>query len=372
MHAHPPSPIDVAIIGAGPIGIECAVALRHHGVSLRHFDAGTIGRTITGYPREMRISSSPERIAIAGVPFPVPHQEKATREEYLAYLRAVVRQFDLPIETYRRVTALTPTDDGFQLTVTPSTELVGGDPIIPPPTSNDEANPASEIVHARRVILAIGDMHRPHHLGIPGEDLPHVSHFFLEPHDYFGRRLVIVGGKNSAVEAALRCHRAGANVHLSYRKPDFTETSVKAWNLPDMRNQVKLGEIGFSPETVPVEITREAIRLRHVTNGEETLVPAEFVLLLTGYDQDPTLFRMAGVALEGELGRPTLDPETMESNVPGVFVAGTAVAGSQRSHRLFIENSHPHVAKIVRAITGKAPPFATEDASRLARDLPES
>jgi len=361
-------PVDVAIVGAGPIGLELAIALRHHGVSLRHFEAGSIGRTIVGYPRETRFFSSPERIAIAGIPLSSPRQEKTTREEYLAYLRSLVAAFSLEVETQRTVVSIEPRDGRFVVGVAPS---IAPPPESPPLPPVDRGAPIEE-VDAGRVILAIGDMHDAHAIGIPGEDAPHVSHFFHEPHAYCGRSVLIVGGKNSAVEAALRCHRAGARVHLSYRGAELPERSVKAWLLPDIRNQIRSGGIAFSPETIPVAIEAAGARLRGVTTGEESVHPADFVLLLTGYDQSPALFRAAGIDVEGPLARPVLDPETMESTTPGVFVAGTAVAGSQRSHRVFIENSHPHVARIVRAITGREPPFTTDDTSLAARDLPES
>ena len=327
-------PTDVAIIGGGPIGLELAVSLRHHGVSLRHFEAGTIGQTITWYPREVRFFSSPERIALAGVPFLTAHQEKATREEYLSYLRAIVGQFGLAVETYKKVTALRATEAGFRLEVVDTPEAAHGDLGHTSPSD-------PEVVEAKRVVIAIGDMHRPRALDIPGEDLPHVTHYFTEPHAYFGKRVLVIGGKNSAVEAALRCHRAGAEVAISYRRDAFPAQSVKAWLLPDLNNLVASGQIAFHPETEPVEIVRDAVRLRDTRTKSETEVAADFVLAMTGYAQDPTLFERAGVALIGTNRRPDVNLETMETNVPGLFAAGTAVAGTQGKFQLFIENSHP-------------------------------
>ncbi len=341
----------VAIVGAGPIGIELHVALRRLGVDVLHLEAGQIGQTISWYPREVRFFSSPERIAIAGVPLVTTHQEKATREEYLAYLRSVVGQYQLPINSYEKLVNVTR-KNGFVL--------------------ETETSHGMREYHVSKVVLAFGDMHRPRNLEIPGEDLPHVSHYFDEAHPYFRRRVLIVGGKNSAVEAALRCHRVGADVTVSYRQLDFRERSVKAWILPDIRNQIKAGGIAFHPGTVPTEITPQHVVLETVADGTTTTVESDFVLLLTGYTQDPTLFHTIGVDIDGENEAPVVDEATLESDVPGVFVAGTAVAGTQKLAKLFIENCHPHVDKIARAITGRPAPFSTDDTSRVARNLPES
>jgi thioredoxin reductase (NADPH) len=196
-------------------------------------------------------------------------------------------------------------------------------------------------------------MERPRLLNIPGENLPHVSHYFDDPHPFFRRKLVIVGGKNSAVEAAIRCHRAGARVSLSYRGQAFNPKSVKYWLLPEIEGFIRQGHIGFHPATVPVEITDTGVVLKRVESEESFLEPADFILLLIGYEADTTLFRMLGVTLEGENRGPTHNPETMETNVPGVYVAGTAAAGTQVHFKLFIENAHVHVDRIVAHLTGQ-------------------
>ena len=370
----PTSEHPVVIVGAGPIGLELAVALRHHGVPVRHFDRGTIGQTITEYPKEVRFFSSPERLSIAGVPFRTAQQEKGTREEYLSYLRGVVTQFDLAIESFTEVVSIEPKSDRIELGIAPSLERAPGQ-ALPTAPSGSSREPA-ETISASAVVLAIGDMHAPHRLEIPGEDQPHVAHRFDEPHAYVGKRLLVIGGRNSAVEAALRCHRAGAHVSLSYRRGEFRERSVKAWLLPDLKNQIRAGAIEFFPGTEPVSIGAGSVTLRgndeSENPGETREVDTDFVLVLAGFDQDPILFEKAGLSLGGGNDRPQLDVETMESSVPGIYVAGTAVAGSQRDYRLFIENSHPHVGRIVRAITGRDAPFETEDTAVTARDLPES
>lgn len=333
---------EVLIVGAGPIGLELAIALKGAGVPYIQLDAGPIGHTITGYPWQARFFSSPERIAIAGVPLVTVDQSKASREEYLAYLRGVVEQFDLDIRTYERVVAIEAGPEGparFRVT----TQSSGGE----------------RHYEARRVVLAVGDMAETRRLDIPGEEMPHVSHLFDEPHRYFRRRLLIVGGKNSAVEAALRCHRAGAQVSISYRGERFPEKSVKYWLLPEIESFVKQGHIEFFPRTVPVAINATSVILSRLdaAAGSDLLdVPADFVLLLVGYRADTTLFEMAGVTLEGENRGPRHDPATMETDVPGLYVAGTAAAGTQNQFKLFIENSHVHVDRIVSHITGRPLP----------------
>ncbi len=337
---------DVVIIGAGPIGLELAVELKAAGVDYLHFEARQVGHTISGFPHQVRFFSSPERIAIAGVPLVTPDQSKATREEYLAYLRGIVEQFDLSIRTYEEVTAI----ESRGVSRSGTTERAGASEGFIVRTNRRGVQDA---VACRRIVLATGDMAAPRRLGIPGEDLPHVSHVFDEPHRYFRTRLLIVGGRNSAVEAAIRCHRAGARVCLSYRRGDFDPRSVKYWLLPEIESFIRQGHIAFHPGTVPVEITPSDVALKRTDGEERVRVPADFVLLLVGYVCDTRLFSMAGVALEGENQGPVYNPETMETNVPGIFVAGTAAAGTQHHFRLFIENAHAHVDRIVGTLTGR-------------------
>lgn len=344
---------DVLLIGAGPIGIELAVALRREGVAYEHLEAGQIGSTIEWYAPQTHFFSSPERIAIAGVPLQTLDQSKATREEYLLYLRAVVAQFDLPIHTFERVERLEPlpADAGGGFVAT-------------------SRGPHGERRwRARCAVLAIGDMHAPLEIGVPGEELPHVSHYLDEVHRYFRRRLLIVGGKNSAVEAAIRCYRVGAEVTLSYRGEELDPDRVKFWLMPEIRALIRDRRIGWLPGTVPREIRPGSVLLERTADGETIEVDAEEVLLLTGYRQDRTLFEQAGVTLEGPGGKPRLDEATMETDVPGLYVAGTAIAGTQLGGaREFIETSHVHVERIVAAVTGRRAP----EVEAPAYELPES
>ena len=346
---------DTLIVGAGPIGIELAVALKRAGAPYLHVDAGAVGETMSWWAPGTKFFSSPERIGIAGVPLAVPGQEKATREQYLDYLLAVVRQFGLAIETHTRVESLRPLDepdgDGarFELTLR---GLAG-----------------ERAVRARSVVLAIGDMHRPRLLGVPGEDLPHVSHFLDDPRVYYGKRVLIVGGKNSAVEAAIRLYRAGVDVAISYRRDAFSKR-VKYWLRPELEYLIKRGSIGFHPNTVPTRIEpgrvtlaptdEEGVPLEAAAgNGsaraaDAARVDADLVLLLTGYEQDTTLFEQAGVELVGDNRAPRHDEGTMETNAPGLYVAGTAAAGTQVGGvTVFIETAHVHCDRIAAHLLGR-------------------
>lgn len=332
----------VAIVGAGPIGLELAVALKQVGIEYVQFDAAQIGSTISWYPPQMLFHSSSDRLSIAGVSLQVPNQQKVSREEYLAYLRAVVQQFALKVRTYERVVGVRRVGSSrFELT----TRRLEGE----------------HRYQVEEVVLAIGAMHAPRLLNIPGEDLSHVSHYLGDPHQYFGKRLLIVGGRNSAVEATVRCHRVGAGVTVSYRHDDFDPKVVKFWLLPEIRALIRDGLVRFLARTIPVLIRAGSVLLAP-TDASGTLDPeaptreveADFVLLMTGYRQDSTLFELFGVELKGDDRQPVHDPETMETNVPGVFVAGTAVAGTPpRKVTVIVETCHVHVPRIVGALIGR-------------------
>ena len=363
---------DTIIIGAGPIGLELAVAFRDASCRYLQLDAQQLGHTISWFPRQARFFSSPERIAICGVPLRTVDQSKATREEYLAYLAGVVQQFDLAIRVYERVERIEP---------------------LPADASASQSQSPRFCVHTQRadgkhqytcrnIVAAIGDMHHPRRLvladrnDVPGSQLPHVHPYFDEPHPYLNCQLMIVGGRNSAVEAAIRCYRCGAKVSLSYRRKQI-DPSVKYWLRPEIEWLIKTGEITFFPNTLPVNISATHVTLAATSDegalavdGAQQVIPADFVLPLIGYQMDPTLLAAAGVRLVGENRRPSYDTDTMETNVPGLYVAGTAAAGSQTQYRLFIENGHSHVVRIARAITGKDPIHVNPLAYRRLHESP--
>jgi thioredoxin reductase (NADPH) len=332
-----PQATRVAIIGGGPIGLEISATLKRRGIDYLHFEAHQIGHTMMWWPPGTRWFSSNERISIAGVPLVTPNQEKATREQYLAYLRTVVQTLDLPVRTYEPVVDIDSESDGtFTLTTQPAA--------------------GQRQVRAEAVILATGGTDRPRLLGIPGEELPHVEHAMPDPHTFFRRRLLIVGGKNSAVEAALRCHHAGADVALSYRGEALPEKSIKYWMMPEMSGLLKSGRIEGHMRTTPVKITPDAVTLERRIEGQEPErfeVEADAVLMMIGYEQDNRLFRLAGVDLQGEQHSPHFDEATMQTNVPGLYVAGTAIGGTQSRYKVFLENCHVHAERIAAHLAGE-------------------
>jgi thioredoxin reductase (NADPH) len=332
-------PTDTIIVGAGPIGLELATALKRARLDYIHLEAQQIGYTISWWPRNTYFFSTTERIEIAGIPSQSTTQQRLTGEQYLAYLRSVVEQLDLKVNTYERVVEIQRLEGGFWV--------------------SSQAQTGPHHYFCRQLVLATGDMHAPNKLGIPGEELPHVSHYFDDPHQYFRKRLLIVGGRNSAVEAALRCWRAGSQVTISYRRAEFDPTLVKSHILPDLLAQIEFGNIQFLPCTVPIKIEPGRVYLRSepgpASDDDLLELPVDFVLFNTGFVADMSLFEMAGVTLHGEQRTPEYNPETMETNVPGLYVAGTAAAGSQKRYTLFIENCHGHVGKIAAALSGTWP-----------------
>ncbi len=318
---------DVAVIGAGPIGIELAAALKRAKIDYLQFDAKQIGYTISWFPPLTRFFSSNERIAIAGVPLMTFDQLKATREEYLAYLRQVVTLYDLRVNTFEPITDIRRDGDGFKL-----------------------ATKKGRTVKCRRLVLATGGTDRPRKLGVPGEDLPHVHQYFQDPHEYFRQNVLIVGGKNSAVETALRCTHAGANVTISYRQDKLPEKSIKYWLRPEINGFIADGRIKAYFNSHVTAISPSGVTLR--TDDKSFDVPADFVLPMIGYEQDTTLFKKVGIELAGDCQAPVLNEATMESSIKNLYIAGTSVGGTQDKFHVFIENCHVHVERIIAALTG--------------------
>lgn len=338
----------IAIVGAGPIGIELAISLERAGIDYLLIEAGQVGDFFMKWPPETHFFSTSEHVALAGVPVHNLDQRPITGEQYLAYLRTLVEMFDLKLRLYEPLTNIQRQENGFLLTTSP---LSG-----------------EKHIRCQQVVMATGGMAGPRLLDIPGEDLPNVTHYYPGPHPYFRQRLLVVGGRNSAVEAALRSWRAGAQVVMSYRKPDFNWERIKPHMSMDLGDRLSKGEIAFYPSTVPVEITPTHVVLEAVEEdgkgngsfdrlrtGRFHQVPTDFVYLATGFVADMSLFAKAGVILEGASEVPTFNPDTMETNVPGLYVAGTAAGGTQSKFTYFISTSHHHVSKIMKDITGLLP-----------------
>jgi thioredoxin reductase (NADPH) len=334
-----PAAVEVLIVGAGPIGLAVAISARRHGHEVLVVDAGPICASIVRYPVGVTFFTTPERLEIGGHPFTCSGA-KATREEALMYYRGVVRAEGLAVRTYARLRDAELTDAGFRCTL----ETTRG--------------PAQ--VTARRLVIATGYFEHANRLGVAGEDLPHVSHWFTEPHTVAGQDVVIVGGKNSAIEAALASWRVGARVTLVHRRSELVP-SVKYWLRPDFDNRVAAGEIAAHFGTVVTGITPSHVGVRHA-DGTTRELPADRVFLLTGYHPDFTLLRRLGIALDPETDRPQADPETLETNVPGLYLAGSVAVG-RRISEVFIENGRYDGEKIF----GDAGTRAATDA-RYARE----
>ncbi|MEM0983503.1 MAG: NAD(P)-binding domain-containing protein [Planctomycetota bacterium] len=345
---------DIAIIGAGPIGIELAARLKSDGLDYVHVEAGDLGATMGWWAPGTKYFSSPERIQIAGVSLVTPREDKATREQYRDYLRQVVATHELNVRTNTRVVGARKHNDHFILELAPSTHGVGG---VEELTGNGTFTPGLNL-RAKRVVLAIGNMHQPRRLDIPGEDNPFVSHYMPDPHACYNQKVLIVGGRNSAVEAAIRLYRVGADVHLSYRRNEFSER-IKPWLKPELEWLISKGRITFYPETEVTDLRRgldNPVRaeIRPISGADPEHHGFDRVLLMTGYVQDTELFEWLNVELGDEPEcRPRINPKTHESrSQPGVYVAGTACGGSQSRARFFIETCHVHVDKIAAHLQG--------------------
>jgi bacillithiol disulfide reductase len=302
------------IAGAGPIGLACAISARRRGHDPLVIDAGAVANSIFHYPVGMVFFTTPERLEIGEHPL-VCSGAKATREEALKYYRGVARVERLRIRTYTRLTSAEPADGGLVCTL--------------------ETAHGAEQRSCDRLVLATGYFDHPNALEVPGESLPHVRYYFDEAHASFGQDVVVIGGRNSAVEAALQLFRAGARVTLVYRRTEFPR-SVKYWLKPDLENRMKAGEIAARLGAQVEEITPREVVIRRA-DGERERLLADRVYALIGFHPDLTLFRRIGIAHDPVTGRPKLDPETLETSVPGVHLAGSVTAGRQISE-IFIEN----------------------------------
>jgi len=315
---------DLIIVGAGPSGLSAAIAAKQHDLDYQVLEQGVLVNSIYRFPPQMVFFTTPELLEIGGLPFMSPF-EKPTRAEALNYYRKVVDKYDLRIAYEEAVIAISREDDVFAI----ESRSVRG---------------VKRVRHARHVVLAIGYFDRPVMLGIPGEDLPHVRHFYSEPHLYYRQRVVVVGGANSAAEASLEMYRAGVHVTLVHRNAELKST-IKYWVRPDIENRIKEGSVRARFSTTVRAITPSAVRLDG-PDGEVTEA-ADAVLLLTGYRSDTTLLRMAGA--DQVDGAPVHHPETMETSVPNLFVAGAALAGREIG-RIFIENGRFHGEVVIKEI----------------------
>jgi thioredoxin reductase (NADPH) len=318
-----PRPYDVIVIGAGPVGLACGIACREAGLSHRIVDKGVLVNSLFNYPLNMTFFSTSERLEIGGVPF-ISHLPKPTRGEALEYYRRVASHWKLDIGLYEETLSVTPREDGFLVATSRGSYRV------------------------RSVVVATGFYDIPNRLGVPGEDLPKVSHYYREAHPYFGQKVLVVGGGNSAVDVALETWRKGAEVTLVVRESGIRE-SVKYWVKPDIENRFRDGEIRAYFESELVSVSEREVEL--LTPHGILNLENDFVLAMTGYLPDFDFLTRLGVRIgDDPMKTPAHDPETMETNVPGVYLAGV-VCGGLQTNKWFIENSRDHGQRIVRHIT---------------------
>jgi thioredoxin reductase (NADPH) len=323
--------VDVLVIGAGPTGLACAIDAQNAGFRTLLVDKGCLCNSLFHYPSGMTFFTTPELLEIGNIPFPSPNQ-KPTRQEALEYYRKVAQHFRLNIRQYQHVERV----DGQV-----------GDFIIH--CTDTAGRPHS--YRTRALIIATGYYDRANYLGISGEDLPKVFHYYQDPHPYFDQDVLVIGGKNSAAIAALDLWRHGARVTLAHRGPAMHK-HVKYWILPDIENRIAHDEIHGHFNTTVEEILLDSVRL-HTPEGPVTL-KNDFVFAMTGYHPDFNFLEALGIRLNGADRTPAFDPKTLESNVPGIYLAGVVVAG-KRTNEIFIENGRFHGAQIAASLRKNFP-----------------
>jgi thioredoxin reductase (NADPH) len=313
-------------VGAGPTGLACAMEAKRAGLRALVIDKGCLCNSIYHYPVNMVFFTTPELLEIGDLPM-VCGGEKPTRTEALKYYRKGTEHYALELRLFEKVLRV----DGRAGAFTVVTQ---------------RENAAEERYEAKNVVVATGYYDLPNEMGVPGEHLPHVSHYYTEPHEFWNQDVVVVGGKNSAVEAALDLWRNGARVTLVVRRAELG-TSIKYWVKPDIENRIKAGQIQVVFHAKIKEIVRDGLLVEN--GGGRRLIVGKQVFALTGYHPDYEFIESLGVKLDKESRRPALDPNTLESNVKGIYLAGVVVAG-KNTNEIFIENGRFHGKQIVEAM----------------------
>ena len=340
-----PELLDLLVVGAGPTGIAIGAECRRTGLSVLLVDRGPVTAAIQSYPTFLEFFTTRDRLEIADVPFAIP-EAKPTRRQALVYYRSVVERYGIPLALHEDVQRIERIGDEF--VVHSERRLADGEP---------------RVRRARAVAIATGYFDGWKQLGVPGEDQPWVHHRYVEPYPYFDRDVVIVGAGNTAAEAAVDLWRNGARVTLVHRREQL-KAGVKYWLKPDVENRIAEGSIRARFRSVVRAFGREAVEI--VTpEGEESL-PAQAAFVLIGYVPDAGFQRRSGIDVDPETLVPSFDPETCETNVPGLYVAGTIQAG-RNIDRIFIENSREHGPKIVRHLRSRLGAGAPEPALSAAR-----
>jgi bacillithiol disulfide reductase len=318
---------DLLCVGAGPTGLSCAMEAKRIGLAPVVIDKGCLCNSLYHYPTNMLFFTTSERMEIGGLPMTTAGS-KPTRAEALKYYRKAAEHYELELRLYERLERMDGHDGNFTVeTLT--------------------ADGAHNSYRAKKVVLATGYYDRPNLLGVPGEDLPHVSHYYTDSHPYWGQEVVVVGAQNSAAEVALDLFRGGARVTLVHRGAALGK-SLKYWVRPDLENRIKAGEIHARLETQLIRIEPGRVWTRS-RNGEEAL-PAAQVFAMTGYHPDFDLLTRLGIQLDRETRKPQCNPQTLESNVPGIYLAGVLIGGAN-TREIFIENGRFHARQIVASLT---------------------
>lgn len=321
------TPYDLICIGAGPTGLACAIEAKRAGLRPLVLDKGCLCNSLFHYPTNMIFFTTPELMEIGDLPMTTT-SEKPTRAEALKYYRKAAEHYELELRLYETVERVTGADGNFT---------------VHTKTSVGETNS----YYARKIAVATGYYDLPNRLGIPGEELPHVSHYYTEAHACWGQDIVVVGGKNSAAEAALDLWRGGARVTLIHRDAELG-ASIKYWVRPDIENRIKAGQITalFETELTRIEPGNVFVKNAHGSSS----IAATAVFLLTGYHPDFDFLRALGVKLDPATMKPECNPETLESNVPGIYLAGV-ILGGRHTGEIFIENGRFHGKQIIAALT---------------------
>lgn len=315
------------IVGAGPCGLACAIALKNRGIKPLIIDKGNVVNTLFHYPTHQTFFSTSQKLEIGGIPF-ITEKPKPVRLQALAYYREVAKRAELRMNTFEEVTYITNDKERFTL----QTIKDGG----------EETH-----YQADNVILATGYYDQPNYMNIPGETLDKVSHYFKEGHPFFNENVVVVGGKNSAVDATLELHKAGANVTVLYRGLSYSK-SIKPWILPEFASLVEKDIVHMAFNAKITGITQHEVT--YEVDGKTKTIPNDFVFAMTGYQPDQTFFRKCGIDMEEETGSPVYNERTMETNIQGLYVAGVVAAG-YNNNKIFIENGRFHGEQIAQSIS---------------------
>jgi len=323
---------DVICIGAGPTGLASAIEMKRAGMRPLVIDKGCLCNSLYHYPVNMVFFTTPELLEIGDIPMTCA-TEKPTRVDALKYYRKTAEHFQLELRLYEPVTKVEGHDEHF---------------VVHTQTENG----TSSVYNCRKIVVATGYYDLPNRLDVPGENLPHVSHYYTEPHSYWNQDVVVVGGKNSAAEAALELYRSSARVTLVHRRAELGQ-NIKYWVRPDIDNRIRAGQIIGMFETHVTQFQPDRVWVRDKNGSRE--LPARRVFVLTGYHPDFEFLRQLGIKLDSQSNKPEFNSETHESNVPGIYLAGVIIGGNKTSE-IFIENGRFHGKQIAAALAAQVRP----------------